>query len=84
MAVRNVLIVGGPRSGKTSLRAAFFARCGYYVGAFTDARRRKGDRYNLLGYFEAHDVVAHNVALLEAVGYPTTIRGCSRRSRRRR
>lgn len=68
MPVRNILIVGGPRSG-TSLTATIFTRCGYHVGTIADARQRDGDRNNPLGYFEADDVVAHNVALLQAAGY---------------
>lgn len=69
MTPRNVLIVGLPRSG-TSLTAAAFARNGYYVGRIAKPHVRRGDDGNPFGYYEADDVVEHNVALLQAAGFP--------------
>lgn len=62
---RNVIIVGPPRSG-TSLTSDIFARQGYHTG---DGLRR-GDDGNPFGYYEAEDLIAANVGLFEAVGFP--------------
>jgi hypothetical protein len=62
---RNVIIVGPPRSG-TSLASDIFARRGYYTGEGL----RVGDDYNPFGYYEAEDLIAANVSLLESVEFP--------------
>lgn len=65
---KNVIIVGPPRSG-TSLTAAVFAKKGYYVGAIESAAMRDGDDNNPYGYFEADELIARNVGILERGGF---------------
>jgi hypothetical protein len=67
--VRNILIVGAPRSG-TSLTAGAFARHGYFIGRIEEEHMREGDAGNPFGYFEADDVIDANVELFEAAGFP--------------
>lgn len=62
---RNVIVVGPPRSG-TSLTSDVFHRQGFHAGEGL----RSGDDYNPFGYFEAEDLIAANVSLFEAVGFP--------------
>lgn len=65
---RNILVVGVPRSG-TSLTSAVFSRKGYHVGWIEKDSGRIGDEGNPFGYFEADDVIARNVEILQRAGY---------------
>lgn len=65
---KNVVVVGMARSG-TSLTAGIFAGQGYYLGGMQKAAVREGDDHNPFGFFEADDLVAENVQVLEAVGF---------------
>lgn len=65
---RNALIVGMPRSG-TSLTAGVLARKGYYVGGSRLSAFQHGDDHNPFGYFEADDVVEHDVEIFRRVGF---------------
>lgn len=66
--LRNVIVIGGPRSG-TSLTASVFADNGFHMGVIKDERVLKGDAHNPFGYFEADDLVAANVRILKRAGY---------------
>ena len=68
MKKKNVLVVGMARSG-TSLTAGIFGRNGYHVGAIASERLREGDDNNPFGYFEADDLIDHNVGLLRLAGF---------------
>jgi hypothetical protein len=65
---KNVLVVGMARSG-TSLTAGIFGRNGYHVGSIASERLREGDDNNPFGYFEADDLIEHNVGLLRLAGF---------------
>jgi len=65
---KNVIVVGMPRSG-TSLTANIFTAKGYYIGDMRKAFVREGHDHNPFGSFEADDLIAENVRLLEAAGF---------------
>jgi hypothetical protein len=66
---KNVIIVGMPRSG-TSVTARAFTAKGYFIGEMHQTFVREGDDRNPFGYFEADDLVAENVRVLKAAGFP--------------
>jgi hypothetical protein len=66
---KNVIIVGMPRSG-TSVTARVFTAKGYFIGGMIETFVREGDYRNPFGYFEADDLVAENVRVLNAAGFP--------------
>jgi hypothetical protein len=66
--LRNVILIGGPRSG-TSLTASIFASRGFHIGSISDRRLRMGDINNPFGYFEADDLIEANVNILKRAGY---------------
>lgn len=65
---KNVIVVGMPRSG-TSLTAGIFPPKGYYIGDRSKAFLREGNDHNPFGSFEADDLIAENVRVLQAVGF---------------
>src|SRR5918999_879126 len=66
---KNVIIVGMARSG-TSVTARIFTYKGYFIGDMNKTFVREGDDHNPFGYFEADDLVAENVRVLNDSGFP--------------
>jgi hypothetical protein len=65
---KNVIVVGMPRSG-TSLTASIFTGKGYHIGDMRKAFVREGNDHNPFGSFEADDLIAENVRVLDAAGF---------------
>ena len=65
---KNVLIVGMARSG-TSMTAAIFSRCGYFVAENEENQLQKADKFNPSGYWEAEKLLKANKEILSAVGF---------------
>ncbi len=66
--IKNVLVVGMPRSG-TSMTTAIFVRQGFFVAEDEGKELRKGDEYNPSGYFEAEPLTKSNAAIFKAAGF---------------
>lgn len=66
--LKNVLVVGMPRSG-TSLTASLFGKRGYFAADDAKAQLRDGDEHNPLGYWEAESLIEANAELFKRVGF---------------
>ena len=64
---KNSIVLGMARSG-TSMTAAIFARCGYFV-AEKDNQLQEADKFNPSGYWEAEPFINANKEILSAVGF---------------
>ncbi len=64
----NVIIVGAPRSG-TSMTAAIFRNCGYFVTENEMTQLQQANEYNPYGFWEAESLKRCNTEIFQAAGF---------------